>query len=284
MRSPTSALVLAVLSVPAAVRAFSLPSQLLPNRLPKSQIGTSPPPISSPQTRMASGQTLFPAPLLVDPETGAPLAAQTAVPTIHDVPSSVLAGGCECCMVIIRDPSSRRVLLQLPNALGWRYHFGVPVAREEGAEQQEVGAADGSSAAPSSRTRAAAAAARSELQKHAWVWARAGEGGLRERGVMFFTFVSDPPRQFPPMRVRVLELPLCASRGGEGGEAEGGGVWHAYEAVPYGEMWADDVLWMPQLLQHTGEHYFEGHFVFEGGPGKDSRVLQHNLRAGDVAA
>eukprot|EP00961_Rhodomonas_salina_P014172 190050-Rhodomonas_salina.4 len=131
---------------------------------------------------------------------------------------------------------------------------------------------------------------------------------------MFFTFVSDPPRQFPPMRVRVLELPLCASRGGEGGEAEGGGVWHAYEAVPYGEMWADDVLWMPQLLQHTGpcprtpptqstksqrslnqeclflsvmsgrsnlairpgltqaelvagEHYFEGHFVFEGGPG-----------------
>ena len=40
-------------------------------------------------------------------------------------------------------------------------------------------------------------------------------------------------------------------------------------------MWADDVVWMATLLASAAS-YFEGHFVFDGGPGAESKLLRHN--------
>jgi len=66
--------------------------------------------------------------LLVDAVTGAPLPEDPgprAARTIHDVPEAVLAGASECVMIVVKDSRERRALLELPNALGWRYHLGV---------------------------------------------------------------------------------------------------------------------------------------------------------------
>lgn len=46
-------------------------------------------------------------------------------------------------------------------------------------------------------------------------------------------------------------------------------LWVRRDSIPYHEMWADDRLWMPVLLQ--GKH-FRGRFVFDG----DS-MLEHEL-------
>lgn len=37
-------------------------------------------------------------------------------------------------------------------------------------------------------------------------------------------------------------------------------VWFAHSAVPYGSMWADDVIWYPYLLRNQ---YFRGVFAFQ---------------------
>jgi len=46
-------------------------------------------------------------------------------------------------------------------------------------------------------------------------------------------------------------------------------LWFDFEAIPYEEMWADDVLWLPRLL--AGEPV-GGRFVFEG-----DALLDHAL-------
>lgn len=47
--------------------------------------------------------------------------------------------------------------------------------------------------------------------------------------------------------------------------------WTPLDAIPYAEMWADDVLWLPRLL--AGES-FRGRFVFDG-----DRLLCHQVDA-----
>jgi 8-oxo-dGTP diphosphatase len=46
-------------------------------------------------------------------------------------------------------------------------------------------------------------------------------------------------------------------------------VWFPVDAIPYGEMWADDQLWLPLLI--AGRR-FQGWFVFDG-----ERMLHHRL-------
>jgi 8-oxo-dGTP diphosphatase len=46
-------------------------------------------------------------------------------------------------------------------------------------------------------------------------------------------------------------------------------LWFDLDAIPYEEMWADDVLWLPRLL---GGHTVGGRFVFEG-----DALLDHRL-------
>jgi 8-oxo-dGTP diphosphatase len=46
-------------------------------------------------------------------------------------------------------------------------------------------------------------------------------------------------------------------------------LWFPVDALPYDEMWEDDRLWIPLLLEDTG---FTGRYVFEG-----ERMLDHEL-------
>jgi 8-oxo-dGTP diphosphatase len=46
-------------------------------------------------------------------------------------------------------------------------------------------------------------------------------------------------------------------------------IWTHNSAIPYSEMWADDVLWVPQLL--SGQK-FRARFVFDG-----DRMLEHDV-------
>ena len=48
-----------------------------------------------------------------------------------------------------------------------------------------------------------------------------------------------------------------------------GPLWVSTEAIPYDAMWADDALWLPELLQGRR---FAGRFVFEG-----DTMLSHEL-------
>ena len=58
---------------------------------------------------------------------------------------------------------------------------------------------------------------------------------------MLFTFVTDPPAQHPPMRVRVFQA-RCTAPSSEGasrmvsdlGERAG---WYSFDAIPYESMW-----------------------------------------------
>ncbi|KKU63100.1 MAG: NUDIX hydrolase [Candidatus Amesbacteria bacterium GW2011_GWC1_47_15] len=47
--------------------------------------------------------------------------------------------------------------------------------------------------------------------------------------------------------------------------------WFNYEEVPYGQMWADDRIWLPMVL--AGKKV-EGEFLF----GDDNNILEYNLR------
>jgi hypothetical protein len=46
--------------------------------------------------------------------------------------------------------------------------------------------------------------------------------------------------------------------------------WFPLHAIPYGKMWADDALWLPQMLEGRN---FHGTFLFEG-----DAMLGHDLR------
>jgi 8-oxo-dGTP diphosphatase len=52
-------------------------------------------------------------------------------------------------------------------------------------------------------------------------------------------------------------------------------LWTAVDAIPYGEMWADDHLWVPLMLSDTG---FDGRFIFDG-----DTLLDHAIET-DVGA
>lgn len=53
-------------------------------------------------------------------------------------------------------------------------------------------------------------------------------------------------------------------------------MWVPLEAMPYGEMWADDALWVPLML--AGRTPFDGRFVFDG-----DRMVSSELSAADPA-
>lgn len=46
-------------------------------------------------------------------------------------------------------------------------------------------------------------------------------------------------------------------------------LWTPLDAVPYNEMWADDIYWLPHLI--AGDH-FHGRFVFD-----DDKMLDYKL-------
>ena len=47
-------------------------------------------------------------------------------------------------------------------------------------------------------------------------------------------------------------------------------LWTSISAIPYAQMWADDELWMPLLLE---QRFFDGRFIFDG-----DRLLSHEIQ------
>jgi 8-oxo-dGTP diphosphatase len=46
-------------------------------------------------------------------------------------------------------------------------------------------------------------------------------------------------------------------------------LWTSLDAIPYDEMWADDRIWVPMMLEGRP---FNGHFIFDG-----DEMLDHDL-------
>ena len=84
------------------------------------------------------------------------------------------------------------------------------------------------------------------------------------RGELFFQFM-DGYR----LHCIVFLADGCDGTPTETGEALP--FWAPVDAVPYGDMWADDLLWLPRLL--AGET-FRGYFVFD-----NDRMLSHRLES-----
>jgi 8-oxo-dGTP diphosphatase len=76
----------------------------------------------------------------------------------------------------------------------------------------------------------------------------------RESGELRFQFTDGYS-----IHVHVFLARGCEGRAAETDEALP--MWFALDAIPYEEMWADDVLWLPRLL--AGER-IEGRFLFDG--------------------
>jgi 8-oxo-dGTP diphosphatase len=86
--------------------------------------------------------------------------------------------------------------------------------------------------------------------------------GLRAMGQLFFQFTDGYGLQ-----CHVFRAEGCEGEPVETGEAVP--LWTPLDRVPYGEMWADDALWLPRLLEGKT---FIGWFEFDG-----EEMLGHRL-------
>ena len=92
--------------------------------------------------------------------------------------------------------------------------------------------------------------------------------GARPRGDLKFAFVDG----------YLLHCHVFAADGCEGEPRETDEalpIWVPLDRIPYGEMWADDALWLPRMLAGWT---FSGRFVFDG-----DRMLEHELHLQDPA-
>jgi 8-oxo-dGTP diphosphatase len=78
--------------------------------------------------------------------------------------------------------------------------------------------------------------------------------GLERAGENAFQFVDG-------YSIRVLVFRASGVRGDPRETAEGAPFWSPLAAIPYEEMWEDDRLWLPLVLEGRR---FAGRYVFEG--------------------
>ena len=132
----------------------------------------------------------------------------------------------EHAMVLFINRRTRCILLEVPNAVGWKLHFGLALTKGEDVD-----------------ARVAEAVAASGVKVESCI----------KTGVMLFTFRDCSE---VPMRVQVYEASV------DGGQTVG--LFHAADEIPYERMWADDRVWLPHVLDEP--YFFSGHFVFSGPP------------------
>ena len=89
--------------------------------------------------------------------------------------------------------------------------------------------------------------------------------GVRKCGVHRFQFVDGYS-----LHVHVYASSDFEGTPGETDEAVP--LWFPTANIPYGEMWADDVLWVPLLLAET---WFDGRWVFDG-----DKIIDYVLEEG----
>lgn len=85
--------------------------------------------------------------------------------------------------------------------------------------------------------------------------------------VALLTFYFIPPGSDPAWNQEVYVFLARSWRGEPAESEEMKPQWYAYEDVPYREMWADDRLWLPRVLQ--GER-INGVFTFS-----DTETIMH---------
>jgi 8-oxo-dGTP diphosphatase len=83
-----------------------------------------------------------------------------------------------------------------------------------------------------------------------------------ERGELFFQFVDG-------YSIHVLVFHAGRYRGEAAPTEEAIPLWTPLDAIPYDEMWADDRIWLPEML--AGRR-FSGRFVFDGDAMLDHRL------------
>ncbi|EDO37977.1 predicted protein [Nematostella vectensis] len=87
---------------------------------------------------------------------------------------------------------------------------------------------------------------------------------LEEAGILMFEFKGDPV---------ILEVHVFRSEEFTGEPTETEEMrphWFENSAIPFDEMWPDDILWFPHFLK---KEKFEGYFLFEGL----SKILDYKL-------
>lgn len=87
--------------------------------------------------------------------------------------------------------------------------------------------------------------------------------GLRECGVNSFIFVDGYS-----IHVTVYTAEDCEGMAQETDEAIP--LWTPLASIPYEEMWEDDILWLPHVIEGRR---FRGRFIFEGDKMLDSEVV-----------
>ena len=165
--------------------------------------------------------------------------------TIHELPTTLLANQRELSLVLLMDRPKQQILFQVPNTeLGWRYHFGCVLQ-----DKTDI--------------------ASTLLNDHGIEI----QSTLREAGTMLFTFGT---HNHDPMRVHILETQVDSTK-----TTTDCGIWTKWDEIPYTNMWADDIFWLPWFV--TDERVeMEGHFLFDGPPGSDSPLVAHNCHRLDT--
>ncbi len=94
-------------------------------------------------------------------------------------------------------------------------------------------------------------------------------GGIRWHGELEFQFVDG-------YSIHVQVFRASDFTGSPTETAEATPVWFEIDRIPYDEMWADNVLWLPMLLQ--GKRFF-GRFIFDGDAMLDHTIheLDHTI-------
>ncbi len=89
--------------------------------------------------------------------------------------------------------------------------------------------------------------------------------GIEPRGELLFQFADGYS-----IHVHVFQASGCEGEPQETDEAIP--LWTDLDRIPYGEMWADDVIWLPLMLEGKP---FVGRFIFDG-----DAMLDHEVEVG----
>ena len=139
----------------------------------------------------------------------------------------------------------------MPNSLGWKCHLGFSLNNNNDDDDKDCNNDE---------------VVRDNLQSSGIEY-----DDVSHAGTMLFSFREV---KYDPMRVYVYKV-LCNVFNND----DTRGKWIPYSECPYEQMWADDPIWLPKILEDSANRlYFEGHFVFSHGPRASSSINHLNFQ------